>query len=158
MRRRTRVKRTNVRPQRLRQVGAFSTTGSATAWALLRSRFMCSGLSRRTYATAKSLARVLGYMYRQGVMPEFMASLPMTGVDGTMRRRPLAAGSAHVKTGFLQDVRSLAGYVTDVEGRRWSIVMLINDAAPADRDRAFARTLLEWVASGRGDAVRAGGN
>lgn len=117
-----------------------------------------SGLSRRTYATAESLARVLGYMYRQGVMPEFMASLPMTGVDGTMRRRPLASGSAHVKTGFLQDVRSLAGYVTDVQGRRWSIVMLINDPAPADRDRAFARTVLEWVASGRGGAVRAGGS
>ncbi|MGN1208964.1 MAG: D-alanyl-D-alanine carboxypeptidase/D-alanyl-D-alanine-endopeptidase [Duodenibacillus sp.] len=111
-----------------------------------------SGLSRRTHATAESLAQVLAYMYRQGVMPEFMASLPMTGVDGTMRKRPLGVGSAHVKTGYLQDVRSLAGYVTDVDGRRWSVVMLINDAAPADRDRAFARRVLEWVASGRARA------
>ena len=117
-----------------------------------------SGLSRRTYATAESLARVLGYMYRQGVMPEFMASLPMTGVDGTMRRRPLASGSAHVKTGFLEGVGPPSGDVTDLRGRALEHGVALHRPAPADRDRAFARTVLEWVASGRGDAVRAGGS
>ena len=62
-------------------------------------------------------------------MPEFIASLPLAGIDGTMRKRLNGngvAGHAHVKTGYLEGVRALAGYVLDKRGRRSIVVFLIN--------------------------------
>jgi len=50
-------------------------------------------------------------MWNAPQMPEFVSSLPISGVDGTMRKRHVAQGSAHVKTGYIQNVRSIAGYV-----------------------------------------------
>ena len=50
-------------------------------------------------------------------MPEFVSSLPIVGVDGTMRRRSGAAGSAHIKTGLLADTRAIAGYVLAASGQ-----------------------------------------
>ena len=64
-------------------------------------------------------------------MPEFMASLPAAGIDGTMKRRPVPVGSAHLKTGYLKPVRSLAGFVTDKHGRRHILVLMVNAANPA---------------------------
>lgn len=106
-----------------------------------------SGLSRRTRISAETLGRVLNYGFNSAVMPEFAASLPLAGYDGTMRKRPLRAGSAHVKTGFIRNVRSIAGYVTDIHARRWSVVVLMNGRKLA-QDRVFSQAVLEWCASG----------
>ena len=65
------------------------------------------------------------------VMAEFIASLPVSGSDGTLKKRlngGPASGRAHLKTGYLDSVRSLAGYVLDAHGKRWIVVALINDA------------------------------
>jgi D-alanyl-D-alanine carboxypeptidase/D-alanyl-D-alanine-endopeptidase (penicillin-binding protein 4) len=62
-------------------------------------------------------------------MPEFIASLPLAGVDGTMRKRlggNGVAGQAHVKTGYLDGARALAGYVLDRRGKRAIVVFLAN--------------------------------
>ena len=106
-----------------------------------------SGLSRETRATARALGEVLSYMYRSGSMPEFMASLPRAGIDGTMRRRALESGAAHIKTGYLNNVRSIAGYVTDASGRRWCVVVMINHDKP-QKDRVLTQAVLNWAASG----------
>ncbi|MDO4937282.1 MAG: D-alanyl-D-alanine carboxypeptidase/D-alanyl-D-alanine-endopeptidase [Sutterellaceae bacterium] len=107
-----------------------------------------SGLSRDTTVTAQTLGQVLSYMYRSSAMPEFMASLPAAGLDGTMKKRPLAIGSAHVKTGFIKNVRTIAGYATDPAGNRFSVVVLVNNN-PLDNAKQLTQDVLVWAASGR---------
>ena len=77
-------------------------------------------------------------------MPNFLASLPQAGVDGTMKKRPAAAGAAYVKTGYLTDVRALAGYVFAASGRHYAVVALINDAH-AQAAQAAHDELLDWI-------------
>ena len=111
-----------------------------------------SGLSRKTRITAETMGRVLNYGFRSYVMPEFMASLPLAGFDGTMKKRGMAVGSAHVKTGLLRDVRSIAGYVTDINARRWSVVVMMNGKR-LDGDRIFSQAVLQWCAQGGAQAL-----
>ena len=62
-------------------------------------------------------------------MPEFVASLPLAGIDGTMKKRLSGngvAGQAHIKTGYLDGARALAGYVLDRRGKRTIVVFLAN--------------------------------
>ena len=78
-------------------------------------------------------------------MPELMSSLPIAGVDGTMRRnRSRAAGSAHLKTGSLRDVVAIAGYVHASSGRRYVLVAITNHPN-AGASRAAFDVLLEWA-------------
>ena len=89
-----------------------------------------SGLSRGERISAGSLARLLLAAWRSPVMPELLSSLPLAGVDGTLRKRlfnDAVGGRAHLKTGYLENVRALAGYVLDHSGERWIVVFLIND-------------------------------
>jgi D-alanyl-D-alanine carboxypeptidase/D-alanyl-D-alanine-endopeptidase (penicillin-binding protein 4) len=105
-----------------------------------------SGLSRTERISAASLAALLAHAWGSPVMPEFVASLPLVGVDGTMRRRAAAAGFAHVKSGQLNDVRAIAGYVLAASGRRYLVVGILNHPnAPAAR--AVHDELLRWVFS-----------
>ena len=104
-----------------------------------------SGLSRSERISAQALARLLQTAYLSPLMPELMSSLPITGVDGTMRRnRSRAAGNAHLKTGSLRDVVALAGYVHAASGRRYVLVALINHAN-ASAGRPALDALLEWA-------------
>jgi D-alanyl-D-alanine carboxypeptidase/D-alanyl-D-alanine-endopeptidase (penicillin-binding protein 4) len=80
-------------------------------------------------------------------MPELMASLPVAAVDGTLRRRLKnagVAGQAHVKTGSLSGVRSIAGYVLDAQGNRAVVVFLVNHAN-AYNAQAAMDALLSWA-------------
>ena len=112
-----------------------------------------SGLSRDERISAASLGRMLLAAFRSPVMPELLASLPLVAYDGTMRRRmkfePMA-GQAHIKTGSLTGVRSLAGYVLDRAGRRKVVVIFINHPNAA-AGQAAQDALLRWVyeATGR---------
>lgn len=107
-----------------------------------------SGLSRIERASAGTIAAVLHAAWRSAVMPEFIGSLPVVGNDGTMRKRLLAegvAGNAHIKTGLLQDVRSIAGYVLDRHGRRHIVVMIINHPRASAEGQPALDAMLEWV-------------
>ncbi len=105
-----------------------------------------SGLSRQERITPQALARMLQTAYVSGVMPELMASLPITGVDGTLRRSKsrVSQGWAHLKTGSLRDASALAGYVHTPSGRRLVVVSVINhpNAAAA---RPALEALVDWV-------------
>jgi D-alanyl-D-alanine carboxypeptidase/D-alanyl-D-alanine-endopeptidase (penicillin-binding protein 4) len=106
-----------------------------------------SGLSRGERISAESLARLLQAAWRSPVMPELMASLPLAGVDGTLRKRLAGnstSGRAHLKTGYLENVRALAGYLLDGGGKRWIVVFLINDPRAASGKPAMD-ALLEWL-------------
>jgi D-alanyl-D-alanine carboxypeptidase/D-alanyl-D-alanine-endopeptidase (penicillin-binding protein 4) len=87
-----------------------------------------SGLSRIERISAASLARLLQAAYAAPTMPEFIGSLPIAGLDGTMRRRRghVAQGSAHLKTGSLNGVAGIAGYVLAQSGRRYVLVAIVN--------------------------------
>ena len=106
-----------------------------------------AGLSRQERISAEGLGRVLQAAWRSSVMPELMASLPVTATDGTMKKRLKqngVAGQAHIKTGSLEGVRSLAGYVLDRTGRRWIVVFFVNHAN-AGGAQAAQDALLQWV-------------
>jgi serine-type D-Ala-D-Ala carboxypeptidase/endopeptidase (penicillin-binding protein 4) len=102
------------------------------------------GLSRRERISADSLARLLRHAYAGPRMPEFAASLPVAGMDGTMKNRNAAAGSAYVKTGLLDGVRALAGYVLSGSGRRYVVVAIVNHPN-AEQATAALDALLNWV-------------
>jgi D-alanyl-D-alanine carboxypeptidase/D-alanyl-D-alanine-endopeptidase (penicillin-binding protein 4) len=103
-----------------------------------------SGLSRRTLISAQALARMLQTAYRSPLMPDLMASLPLNGVDGTLRNRRTLAGNAHLKTGSLRDVTALAGYVHGASGRRYVLVAIANHPS-AEAARPVFDALLEWT-------------
>jgi len=105
-----------------------------------------AGLSRSARVSAQALARLLQVAYLSGQMPELMASLPLSGHDGTLRRSQNAVGLAHLKTGSLNDVVSLAGYVHAANGRRLILVALVNHPN-ASAARPALNALIEWAAS-----------
>jgi D-alanyl-D-alanine carboxypeptidase/D-alanyl-D-alanine-endopeptidase (penicillin-binding protein 4) len=112
-----------------------------------------AGLSRVERISADGLARLLGAAWRSPLMPEFVSSLPLAGIDGTMRKRLNGngvAGRAHVKTGSLEGVKAIGGYLLDRAGKHYIVVFLVNhpNAAAAG---AAQDALLEWVwgSSGR---------
>jgi D-alanyl-D-alanine carboxypeptidase/D-alanyl-D-alanine-endopeptidase (penicillin-binding protein 4) len=106
-----------------------------------------AGLSRIERISAANLGQLLLTAYKSPVMPELMASLPLTAVDGTMRKRlsgALVAGHAHIKTGSLTHVRSIAGYVLDSRGRRVVVVFIVNHPN-AGNAQPVQDALLKWV-------------
>lgn len=106
-----------------------------------------AGLSRIERISARHLGQLLLAAWASPVMPEFVSSLPLAGQDGTLRKRLTAsevAGRAHLKSGSLQDVRTLAGYLLDAKGRRWALVLMVNHAA-AGGTRSAQDALIEWL-------------
>lgn len=106
-----------------------------------------AGLSRNERISPQHLGDVLLRTWRSPIMPELMSSLPITAVDGTMLHRlnqSAVAGQAHIKTGSLDGVKSMAGYVLDAKGRRWVVVFVVNHAK-ASSARVAMDALLEWV-------------
>lgn len=107
-----------------------------------------SGLSRSERISAGSLNRLLLDAWQNPVMPEFIASMPLVGVDGTMKKRlngSSVTGRAHIKTGTLNGVRSAAGYALDARGRRYALSFLINDPR-AQQGGVAIDALLTWIA------------
>jgi D-alanyl-D-alanine carboxypeptidase/D-alanyl-D-alanine-endopeptidase (penicillin-binding protein 4) len=106
-----------------------------------------AGLSRSERISARHLGELLLAAYASPVMPELMSSLPVVAVDGTLKKRlqgSPVAGRAHLKSGSLDGVRSLAGYVLDAAGRRWVVVLLVNHAV-ASNSRPAQEVLLQWL-------------
>jgi D-alanyl-D-alanine carboxypeptidase/D-alanyl-D-alanine-endopeptidase (penicillin-binding protein 4) len=109
-----------------------------------------SGLSRDEHVTALSLADLLQAANASPVAQVFVDSLPVAGVDGTMRNRLTSqpvGGNAHIKTGTLRDVRAIAGYVASADGVSYIVVSIINDPH-SEAARAAHDALLEWVYQG----------
>jgi D-alanyl-D-alanine carboxypeptidase/D-alanyl-D-alanine-endopeptidase (penicillin-binding protein 4) len=106
-----------------------------------------SGLSRVEQISAEHLGQLLVRAYNSPVMPEMMASLPILSQDGTIKQRlkdSQSNGRAHLKTGSINGVSAIAGYVLDANNHRHVLVMLVNHAnATASKNAQDA--LIEWV-------------
>jgi D-alanyl-D-alanine carboxypeptidase/D-alanyl-D-alanine-endopeptidase (penicillin-binding protein 4) len=106
-----------------------------------------AGLSRNERVSARHLGELLLAAYRSPTMPELMSSLPIVAIDGTMQQRlksSAVAGQAHIKTGSLDGVRAMAGYLLDAKGRRWVVVLMTNHPAAASSKTA-QDALLEYI-------------
>ena len=103
-----------------------------------------SGLSRDNRVSTQLLARVLLRAWDSPTMSELMSSLPISGVDGTLRRSRTSVGRAHLKTGTLRDATGLAGYVLSNSGRRYVLVAIVNHPS-AGAARPALEALVQWT-------------
>ena len=104
-----------------------------------------SGLSRQESISANALGQLLQAAYAAPTMPELMASLPVAGQDGTLKRSNTST-SAHLKTGSLNNVLAIGGYVLARSGKRYVVVAMVNHANAAAA-RPAIEALLEWTAN-----------
>lgn len=108
-----------------------------------------SGLSRDVRLTSAMLGDALERGYQRPVMAEFVASLPLSGMDGTMRTRLTRegpAGSMHVKTGSLDNVAGVAGYVHARSGKHYVVIAILNHtAADTGPGQELGDALLNWA-------------
>lgn len=92
-----------------------------------------SGLSRAERVSARELASLLQAAWQSPYAAEFISSMPLAAIDGTMRKRlhnTGVAGKAHIKTGTLNTVRAIAGYSRDNDGNTWAVVAILNHPRP----------------------------
>ena len=88
-----------------------------------------AGLSRHSRMTARHLGSMLRYAYDSPFMPEYLSSLSLSGLDGTLSRRfrnSALTGQAHMKTGSLDHVSAVAGYFQSRSGNRYIVVTMLN--------------------------------
>ena len=104
-----------------------------------------SGLSRNERISAASLSALLQHAAKSPLAADLTDSLPVAGVDGTLRERTKSiAGQAFLKTGSLRDVTALAGYANGQSGIRYIVVGLINHPN-AGAARPALEALVEWT-------------
>ncbi|MBN1237557.1 MAG: D-alanyl-D-alanine carboxypeptidase/D-alanyl-D-alanine-endopeptidase [Gammaproteobacteria bacterium] len=106
-----------------------------------------SGLSRRGRVTARLLVDLLRAAAESPFAPEFMSSLSLGGLDGTTRRRFNGrAGTLHVKTGRLDHVSALAGYVRAASGAPVVVTILVNsENAHRGPGQELEEAVVEWA-------------
>jgi serine-type D-Ala-D-Ala carboxypeptidase/endopeptidase (penicillin-binding protein 4) len=104
-----------------------------------------SGLSREESITARQLGQLLQAAWVSPLMPDLVASLPALGLDGTLRRQRQNVGLAHLKTGSLNEVSGVAGYVHGPQGKRYLLVAIANHRK-ASAVRPAVQALVEWTA------------
>lgn len=106
-----------------------------------------AGLSRRERISAQHMAQLLKSAAASPLSAELTASLPILGVDGSVKKRlkgSPAASHAHLKTGTLEGVKTIAGYVKAASGKEWIIVFMINHPN-AKQGGSAQDALIEWV-------------
>jgi serine-type D-Ala-D-Ala carboxypeptidase/endopeptidase (penicillin-binding protein 4) len=107
-----------------------------------------SGLSHSERAKPRAMVQLLRKAWRADQAQAFFESLPIAGVDGTLKNRMQggrAAGKAYLKTGTLNDTRALAGYVYAASGKMYAVALMVNNGDPA-LGRPALDAMVEWLA------------
>ena len=108
-----------------------------------------SGLSRKDLVTPDALAAVLRAMRSHPARAAFVRSLPEGGGDGSTLRNRLGGVPVRAKTGSLQAVRCLAGYVDGPDGTPYVFVLMANNYTTGGRQIAAAQDrIVRAIASG----------
>lgn len=113
-----------------------------------------SGLCRDCSISAANLSELLTYAYNQPSFDAYVSSLGIAGVSGTISThsdrlpKSQAIGRAWIKTGTLNNVTSMAGYVKGLSGQDYVVVGLINTdhALNAYTARTVLDSMLDWTA------------
>jgi serine-type D-Ala-D-Ala carboxypeptidase/endopeptidase (penicillin-binding protein 4) len=98
-----------------------------------------AGLSRRALVTPNAIVALLKRMDQHPYAHAFRSSLPIAGVDGTLRERMKdtpAAGRVRAKTGSLAHVYTLSGYATTATGERLVFSFMLNNPASTTEARS----------------------
>ena len=103
-----------------------------------------SGLSRQNRISVQQLGLLLQVAYASPTMPELVSSLPLVGVDGTLKRSQASSARAHLKTGSLKEVTALAGFVHAASGKRYVLVAIVNHPN-AGAVRPALDALIDWA-------------
>lgn len=106
-----------------------------------------SGLSRVERVAVNNLGQMLIDAYQGPTMPELLSSLPILSLDGTLINRlkgTQVSARAHMKTGSINGVSAIAGYVLDAKNRRNVVVMIVNDIKASSSKNA-QDALIKWV-------------
>ncbi len=101
-----------------------------------------SGLSYLNLVTPLQISVLLRKMRKN---PDFYESLPIAGVDGTIKNRmkgTAAEGNVHAKTGYIDKARALSGYVTSKDGEEFSFVLLVNNYTTPTSKANFVK---DWI-------------
>ncbi|MDH1261596.1 D-alanyl-D-alanine carboxypeptidase/D-alanyl-D-alanine-endopeptidase [Pseudomonas sp. GD03944] len=105
-----------------------------------------SGLSRDERISAREMAKLLQAAWKSPYAAEFISSMPLVAMDGTMRKRlrnTALVGEAHIKTGTLNNVRAIAGYSRDSNGNSWAVVAILNDPRPWGASSILDQVLID---------------
>ena len=89
-----------------------------------------AGLTREGRITARQGAQILQHAWNSPFASDLMASMPLIAMDGTMARRLRNSGldgKGRIKTGYLENVRSIAGFTRDDTDTTWAIVGMVNN-------------------------------
>jgi D-alanyl-D-alanine carboxypeptidase/D-alanyl-D-alanine-endopeptidase (penicillin-binding protein 4) len=108
-----------------------------------------SGLSRSERLSPLFLSEVLADAWRNPFSAEFISSLSIPGIDGTLRNRLTQSAiteRAHLKTGLLNEVRSIAGYLNHPSGHTFSVVVMINGPHQNNRMETID-AIIDWIFS-----------
>ncbi len=111
-----------------------------------------SGVSRYNLVSAELLLSVLKYLYenKPQLYKKFYYSLPIAGIDGTLKKRMLdtpAQNNVHAKTGTLSGVSALSGYVTSKNNHEIVFSILIqNYAGDSSLARYYQDKICEMLA------------
>ena len=105
-----------------------------------------SGLSRDARMSASQLFHLLLRLWRHPLRAEMVSSLPLLGVDGTLKKRlpRTAARQGHLKTGSLNLVKNIAGFLRDKRGNDLILISLTRGVSSA-RAKNFQDALIEWA-------------
>ncbi|TDR31653.1 D-alanyl-D-alanine carboxypeptidase/D-alanyl-D-alanine-endopeptidase [Hydromonas duriensis] len=105
-----------------------------------------SGLSRINQVSASDLGKML---IKSSSDEAFVNSLARLGIEGTVKNRLKdtdMVGRARLKTGTLNDVRAIAGYVDGKSGTRYVVVSIIQDInAQTPAGKRVHDVFLQWV-------------
>lgn len=89
-----------------------------------------SGLSRGDLVTPRAVVTLLRYAWRQSWGRDFVSTLPVAGVDGTLEdrmKKTAASGMIEAKTGAVEHVHALSGYATTLRGERLAFAIFCNN-------------------------------
>ena len=110
-----------------------------------------SGLASTNLATPRGLATLLARAHGRPWGQVFAASLPVAGRTGSLRRRFLGTAAedrVRAKTGFIENVYALSGYMTTTRGREYAFSVIVNGTGAGIEEEAQAaidRLVLELV-------------
>ncbi|MGE0031203.1 MAG: D-alanyl-D-alanine carboxypeptidase/D-alanyl-D-alanine-endopeptidase [Steroidobacteraceae bacterium] len=108
-----------------------------------------SGLSREARVSGDSMARMLVGAWKSRFAPEFLTSLSLGGLDGTLEKRFRSVNDPsriRMKTGTLRDVSAIAGYVGGDSGKTYAVVIFVNHAGVQNGvGETIQAAVIDWV-------------